>query len=120
MKVLSVEDSRINQTIITERLLMRGYEVVQAFDGNEAIDLLNTESGIDLALLDIGLPYKNGIEIAQYMKNSEQLNAIPIIFVSAHATTEYRNKAAEIGVEDFFSKPIDFKTLFSRIGEILP
>jgi DNA-binding response OmpR family regulator len=120
MKILSVEDSRINQTIITERLKMRGYEVVQAFDGNEAIALLNNEIGIDLALLDIGLPYKDGIEIGRYMKSSEQLNSIPIIFLSAHATKEYRDEARKVGADDFFSKPIDFKALFKRIREILP
>jgi DNA-binding response OmpR family regulator len=120
MKVLSVEDSRINQTIITERLKMRGYEVIQAFDGNEAIAILNNEVGIELALLDIGLPYKSGIELAQFMKSSEQLNSIPIIFLTAHATKEYRDEASKVGVDDFFSKPIDFKALFNRIQAILP
>jgi len=117
--ILSVEDSRINQMMLTERLQMRGYEVIQAFDGEEALEAIKSDKTINLVLLDIGLPKKDGLEVAKEVVESGKFNGLPIMFLTAHATVEYRDKAAQLGISDFFTKPIDFKALFLRIEKIL-
>lgn len=117
--ILSVEDSRINQMMLTERLQMRGYDVLQAFDGEEALEVIKSDNTIKLVLLDIGLPKKDGLEVAKEIVESGEFNDLPVIFLTAHATLEYRDKAAKLGINDFFTKPIDFKALFARIKEIL-
>lgn len=119
MKILSVEDSYINQTLITDRLEKGGYQVIQALDGAQALDVMLQDRDIALVLLDIGLPEKNGFEVAEFMSGTEGLKTLPVIMLTAHSTPEYQLRAAQLGVKDFFSKPIDFQQLIERIEDII-
>ncbi|WP_100658094.1 response regulator [Alteromonas flava] len=118
LKILSVEDSEINQTLITERLKLRDYEVLQAFDGQQALQLARAEPLIDLILLDIGLPDVSGIEVAQQLRQSATHRDTPIIFLTGHTTPEYQDQANALANTEFYSKPVDFKALFTRISQL--
>lgn len=117
--ILSVEDNEINQFVLTERLTLEGYDVLQAFDEKEATMQLESEQPISLILLDIGLPNKDGISIAAELRASQKYHAIPIFFLTAHATEDYRQKATALGINDFFTKPIDFDALLERVNDTL-
>lgn len=117
--ILSVEDNKVNQLLITERMKMLGHEVLQASDGEQALTLIEQHPEIDLLLLDIGLPKKDGIQVAKWIRNTNDIKNMPIFFLTAHATVEYQQKAKEIGVEYFFTKPINFKELIIQIEKVL-
>lgn len=117
--ILSVEDNQVNQLLITERMKMLGHDVIEASDGEEALLKIQQHPEIDLILLDIGLPKKDGIQVAHWVRNNPQTQNKPIIFLTAHATIDYQKKAEDIGVQYFFTKPINFKELIIQIEKIL-
>lgn len=116
--ILSVEDNPINQLMLTERLSMYDHTILQAFDGEEAIEKLNQHNNIELILLDIGLPKSDGLTVAKQIKSNLATAQIPIFFLTAHATQEYKDKAHQLGGAEFFTKPIDFKLLIKTIDQL--
>ena len=68
--------------------------------------------------MDIGLPDITGLEVAKRIRSCAQHKTTPIIFLTGHTTPEYRQYANDLGIDDFFSKPVDFKALFQRIDEL--
>lgn len=119
MTILSVEDSVINQEMLTERLLMRDYEVIQAFTGEEAVSRINNSPEISLILLDVGLPDFSGFEVARKIRKTEQHKNTPIIFLTGYTTEEYREESETISASELMPKPVDFSLLFKRINELV-
>lgn len=117
--IVSVEDNPVNQLLVVQRMKMLGHDVIEAETGEAALSIIQNTPDIALILLDIGLPKMDGIELAQQLKNNKSTQQIPIIFLTAHATVDYKDKAAQLGILDFYTKPLDFKALSIRIIEIL-
>ena len=113
-KILLVEDNQMNSDMLSRRLERRGYKVVLAVDGLEAVDKSTTENP-DLILMDISLPNMDGWEATLKLKKNNNTKNIPLIIITAHALKADRKKAFEIGCDDFDVKPIDFKRLMSKI-----
>jgi len=113
--ILLVEDNEMNRDMLSRRLQRRGYEVVTAEDGQQAVDL-SREGGIDLVLMDMGLPIKDGWTASQEIKQQVS-SALPIIALTAHARTEDRERALSCGCDDYATKPIDFPALLSLIEQ---
>ncbi|MEW9797747.1 response regulator [Alteromonas sp. CYL-A6] len=118
MAILSVEDNEINQLMLTERLKLRGYDVISVSGGQAALAVLSERNDIELMLLDIGLPDIDGTEVAKRVRATESAQTLPIIFLSAHSTEEFKEIAQGIAGCDFIPKPVDFDLLFERIGTI--
>jgi len=116
VKILSVEDNDINQMMITERLNMRGYEVLQAFDGNQALHIAANEPMIDLILLDIGLPDMNGLDVVDNLRSKKLHQNTPILVLSGHTTSDYQERASNLGITKFYPKPVNFTELFKQIS----
>lgn len=113
--ILLVEDNEMNRDMLSRRLQRRGYEVVTAEDGQQAVDL-SREGGIDLVLMDMGLPIKDGWTASQEIK--QQVSpALPIIALTAHARAEDRDRALSCGCDDYATKPIDFPALLALIEQ---
>ncbi len=83
MKILLVEDNDLNRDMLSRRLLRRGYEIVPAIDGREALDLAN-EISPDPILLDMSLPIVDGWEVTRRLKAAPATASIPIIALTAH------------------------------------
>ena len=116
--ILLVEDNEPSRDALGRRLERRGYHVVPAVDGAEAVALAQTANP-HLILMDLGLPVIDGWEATRQLKSDAATRHIPIILVSAHAMTDDRNKAFAAGGDDFDSKPINFERLLEKIETLL-
>lgn len=117
-KILLVEDNDMNRDMLSRRLIRKGYEVVLALDGEEGMAKAESESP-DLILMDMSLPLVDGWEATRRIKASEDLNAIPIIALTAHAMPTDRDKALEAGCDDYDTKPVDLPRLLEKIERLL-
>lgn len=114
MRILVVDDKQVNRNLLRQMLTRKGYEVLEAADGSEAIDVVQ-ESDIDIVLMDIMMPGMNGYESAQKIKELSQDNYIPVIYVTALRAEESLSTALAAGGDDFISKPVNFAVLESKI-----
>lgn len=117
-KILLVEDNDMNRDMLSRRLIRKGYEVVLALDGQEGVAMAESENP-DLILMDMSLPLMDGWEATRRIKASQQLNAIPIIALTAHAMPTDRDKALEAGCDDYDTKPVDLPRLLEKIERLL-
>ncbi len=117
-KLLLVEDNEMNRDMLSRRLRRRGYEVIMAFDGLEAITLTQSEAP-DLILMDLSLPLMDGWEATRRLKAAPQTQSIPILALTAHAMEGDRDKAIAAGFDDYDSKPIEFPRLLAKIQTLL-
>ena len=113
-KILLVEDNEMNRDMLNRRLQRKGYDVIIAVNGIEAIEKVKTERP-DLILMDLSLPEMDGWEATRILKADESTNSIPLIVLTAHALKTDREGAFEVGCDDFDVKPIDFQRLISKI-----
>ncbi len=119
MKSIMVVDDSITIRKITERILKRyGIEVILAKDGVDATNLLQ-ESLPDLMLLDIEMPRMDGFEVASFVRNDERLKHIPIIMITSRTGSKHKEKAMEIGVNQYLGKPFQEDELMKNINKIL-
>ena len=117
-KILLVEDNETNQEMLSYRLKRRGYAVLIAVDGAEALSLASAEKP-DLILMDLSLPIMNGWEATTRIKANPDTKDIPIIALTAHAMGGDRQKALAAGCDDYSTKPIDFHRLIDQIKTLL-
>lgn len=117
-RLLLVEDEEMNRDMLSRRLMRRGFEVLLAVDGQEAIDLAQSEMP-DLILMDVRLPVVDGLEATRQLKADETTAGIPIIALTAHAMAGDREKALEAGCDDYDTKPIDLPHLLEKIGALI-
>ncbi len=118
-KILLVEDVKINSEMLQRRLVRKGYEVVPAFDGREAIDK-TIEEKPDLVLMDLGLPEIDGYDATKAIREKPEFANLPIIALTAYAQESDRARAIDVGCTDFETKPIVIKTLLAKIEKYLP
>lgn len=118
--VLVVEDNELNMKLFNDLLEAHGYKVIQTRDGLSALDLARKHMP-DLILMDIQLPEVSGIEVTKWLKEDDELRAIPVIAVTAFAMKGDEQKIREGGCEAYVSKPISvisfLKTIDSFLGK---
>ena len=115
-KLLLVEDHEELWDFLSRRLRRRGFEVVLAHDGKQAIDQVAAEHP-DLVLLDMNLPIMDGWTVARTLRS--EANPIAIIALTAHAMAGDREKALQAGCDDYHPKPVAFDLLLRQIDEVL-
>jgi two-component system, cell cycle response regulator DivK len=118
MKILLVEDQEMNRDMLTRRLRRRGYEVVVAVDGAEAISAVEREAPA-LVLMDMSLPVMDGWEATRRLKADDRTREIPVIALTAHAMAQDRERALAAGCDDFDTKPVDLERLLAKIEALL-
>jgi CheY-like chemotaxis protein len=116
--ILLVEDNELNRDMLSRRLARRGYVVLVAEDGEEAQAMASAHLP-DLILMDIGLPEMDGWQATRLLKKNQRTSNIPIIALTAHALLTDREKAREVGCDDYDTKPIDFVRLSDKIEALL-
>jgi DNA-binding response OmpR family regulator len=116
-KLLLVEDERLLRELIAQFLSAERFEVVEAADGSEAIELFSDQGPFDLVLLDLNLPRICGVEVCRRIKSLHP--AQPIIICSAAILDSHLAALEEMHVEQFLSKPYHPLELLSRIAEEL-
>jgi len=114
VKLLLVEDNEMNRDMLARRLTRKGFEIVQAQDGRQALDVAAQEMP-DLILMDLSLPEMDGWEASARLKAQALTRHIPIIALTAHAMVGDREKALNAGCDDYDTKPIDLRRLLDKI-----
>ena len=118
MRVLLVEDHEELWDFLSRRLQRRGFEVTIATDGQQGIDRAR-DSKPDIVLLDMNLPILDGWTVARMLKADPATAAVPIIALTAHAMSGDRQKAIDVGCNDYHAKPVVFATLLSQIENLI-
>jgi two-component system, cell cycle response regulator DivK len=113
-KILLVEDNEMNRDMLSRRLERKGYTIVLAEDGQQAVEMAATCKP-DLILMDMSLPVLDGWEATRRIKADVNLKQIPIIALTAHAMQSDEQKAREAGCDDFDTKPIELPRLLQKI-----
>ncbi|MBT3846159.1 MAG: response regulator [Gammaproteobacteria bacterium] len=111
MQILLVEDNKINQQVVMHAVESIGIEVSVVEDGVEAVEAVN-RNHYDLVLMDIQMPKLDGYEATQRIRLQHPADRLPIIAMTANAMTGDKEKALEVGMNDYLSKPIDIDVLF--------
>ncbi len=117
-KILVVDDVPVNLKLQRTYLNAVGYEVVDARDGVEALEMVDKEMP-DLILLDVMMPKMNGFQVCQTLKNGKSTRFIPIIMVTALNELEDKIKGIEAGADDFICKPYNKLELLARVKSLL-
>ena len=115
--ILIVEDTEDSRQLMTFVLQTCGYNVIEAKDGNEAVEKLKKEKP-DLILMDISMPVMDGLTATRIIRESEEVAKLPILAVTAHGSALYK-AAIDAGCDEVISKPIEFETLQPVIEEYL-
>ena len=117
LKVLVTEDEAINRMYITTILERNGWEIFEASDGMEALDLIKAND-FDVVLMDISMPRLNGIDATVMIREEEKDGAhLPVIALTAHAFPSDRKKFLEAGMDDVVVKPLNEETLIDVISK---
>ena len=117
-KILLVEDNEMNRDMLSRRLMRKGYEVVCAVDGLEAVSMAASQAP-DLILMDMRLPELDGWEATRRIKATPETASVPIIALTAHAMAGDREQALAAGCDDYDSKPVEFDRLLGKIQALL-
>jgi CheY-like chemotaxis protein len=113
-KILLVEDNEMNRDMLSRRLERKGYAIVMALDGQQAVDMAASEAPA-LILMDMSLPIIDGWEATRLIKANAATKGIPIIALTAHAMQGDEQKAKEAGCDDFDTKPVELPRLLEKI-----
>ncbi len=117
-KILLVEDNEMNRDMLSRRLIRNGYEVCLAMDGQQGADMALSERP-DLILMDMSLPVIDGWEATRRIKANDATRGIPVVALTAHAMAGDREKAMEVGCDDYDTKPVEIARLLGKIATLL-
>lgn len=110
LTILLVEDSEDTRYFMRLELEQAGYSVIEAADGQKAVEMALQEHP-DIILMDLSLPNVDGLEAAKRIREQEALKKIPIIAVTAHQESTFRQGAAASGFDAYVTKPVDMDFL---------
>lgn len=116
--VLLVEDDETVRRSIQKLLEKEGMKVLTATDGTD-LSIVLDGNPLDLIILDVGLPWINGFELAQLMKEHKDLKRIPMIFVSGQVSDADVKKGFEVGADDYIKKPFDIEEFRRSVTTLL-
>ena len=115
--VLVVEDFEDNRFMMRRLLEMSGYEVVEAVNGRQAIEMAESLRP-DIILMDLSLPMLDGLTATRQIRQREGLGKVPIVAVSAHDSADFHAEALAAGCNEYVTKPIDFDQLVQLLNQL--
>ncbi len=117
-KILVVEDNLMNKVLVKEILSVKGYQIIEAVTGKEAIEKTMAEKP-DLILMDLQLPEMDGITATKLIKDKEEFKNIPVVALTASAMKGDEEKILKEGFDGYVPKPIEVKKLLDVVEENL-
>lgn len=117
-RVLIAEDNAVNRELLRELLEVRGYVVVEACDGQEALQKI-AETDPDILLVDLGMPVLDGFGTVQKIREDPCFSSLPVLAVTAYAMRGDREKILNSGFNGYLSKPIDPSALDQELERLL-
>lgn len=116
--ILVVEDNDLNMMLFHDLLEMRGYNILQAREGTEALKLARRHRP-DLIVMDIQLPGMSGLEVTKWIKEDDALRAIPVVAVTAFAMKGDEEKIRQAGCDAYIAKPMSTSSFLKTIERLL-
>lgn len=116
IKILVVDDESRMRKLVRDFLVREDYEVLEAGDGEAALDIFYQEKNIALIILDVMMPKMNGWDVCREIRETSK---VPIIMLTAKGDEEDELTGFELGVDEYISKPFSPKILVARVGAIL-
>ena len=116
LKILVVDDEIRMRKLVRDFLTAKGFQVIEAGDGEEAVDLFCRQKDIALILLDVMMPKMNGWEV---LKTIRKISKVPIIMLTARGEEQDELQGFKLGVDEYISKPFSPKILTARVDAIL-
>ena len=116
--VLLVEDTEDNRQMMRNLLEMSGFRVVEALNGREAVELAIRVKP-QIILMDLSLPYVDGITATREIRNHPELKDVPIVAVSAHDSADFHGLALEAGCNAYVTKPVHYSELEDLVNSLL-
>lgn len=116
LKILVVDDESRMRKLIRDFLTKSGYEVLEAENGEEAVDIFLTEKDIALIILDVMMPKMDGWETCREIRKNSK---VPIIMLTAKSSEEDELRGFDLGVDEYISKPFSPKILVARVEAVL-
>ena len=116
IKILVVDDESRMRKLVRDFLVKKGYDVVEAGDGEEALDIFYADKEISLIILDVMMPKMNGFEVCREIREHSK---VPIIMLTAKGGENDELNGFELGVDEYISKPFSPKILVARVEAIL-
>ena len=113
--VMLVDDEVPFVETMTKRLAKRDLNVIAAFSGKEALDILDKQPNVDVVILDVKMPGMDGIETLRKIKSAYPL--IEVVMLTAHATVESAIEGMKFGAFDYLMKPCDMDQLIGKVNE---
>ncbi len=117
-KILVVDDTPQNVKLLTDLLVLKGYTVTAATNGQEALESVKSDRP-DMVLLDVMMPILSGYDVCRRLRADPATALLPIVLVTSLDPHEERVKGIEAGADDFLSKPINQPELFARVKSLL-
>jgi two-component system cell cycle response regulator DivK len=118
-RILLVEDHPINRELAEAMLMMAGYDVIVAPDGEAGLAAAH-EARPDLVLMDIELPGLDGLECTRRLKSAQDTGSIPVVALTAYAMCGDEARARAAGCDGYVTKPIDRQVLLDELARFLP
>ena len=116
--ILVADDEAHIGRIIKIKMEQGPFRVTLAFDGQEAVDVLEQESELDLVVLDLMMPRLSGLDVLDRIRSSEKWKNLPCIILTAAGQEEYEREARTSGATDFITKPFSPKKLYALIASL--
>lgn len=116
MRALVVEDSSTIRMILCGYLRAMNIQVVEAVNGQQALDLLNESMAVDLVLVDWDMPVMNGVDFIRAVRNQRVYDPLPLIMVTTRSAADYLEAATQAGANDYIEKPCTLEQLRAKIN----
>jgi len=118
-RILLVEDAEEISSLLEYLLKRAGFTVAIARDGKQAVEYIAREAPVDLAILDILLPYFSGFDLVEKIRHSDTWKAVPIVMLTAKAQEKDIVRALEMGANDYILKPFQPNEVIARLRRFL-
>lgn len=118
IRVLIAEDNAVNRELLRELLELRGYTVLEARDGQEALRIIE-QTQPELLLLDIGMPVMDGFAVIRRIRENPRLAKLPVVAVTAYAMRGDQERILNSGFDGYLSKPVNSSSLASELDRVL-
>lgn len=119
LKILVVDDESRMRKLVRDFLVKSGFDVVEAGDGEAALDLFYEDKEIALIILDVMMPKINGYKISRLLKFDNKYKNIPILMITARSQEEDKLIGEETGADEYITKPFELEEVVKKVNEYL-